>query len=120
MGTHPIGAPSRLVAASVLVMLFVLLVMASAAAAPPQQPTPQGNATIADARAFEKKENLQAYWLSVKFQDLPLTAIVRRISVGLPTQPRLDYVSFIYGDCEITNDSGCAPPLEIQNWSICL
>ena len=27
--------------------------------------------------------------------------------------------SFVYGSCEATDDSGCAPPLEIQNWSIC-
>jgi hypothetical protein len=28
--------------------------------------------------------------------------------------------SFIYGDCEpAASEGGCAPPLEVQNWSIC-
>ena len=27
--------------------------------------------------------------------------------------------SFVYGTCEAKGDEGCAPPFEIQNWSIC-
>jgi hypothetical protein len=28
-------------------------------------------------------------------------------------------VTYIYGTCEATSDTGCAPPLEVQTWSYC-
>jgi hypothetical protein len=47
----------------------------------------------------------EAYWLGASFEGLPLTAMPGR--------------SFIYGDCDPGPDSGCAPPLEVQNWTSC-
>jgi hypothetical protein len=32
---------------------------------------------------------------------------------------RANFVSSIYGDCEAAEDSGCAPPLEVQSWPAC-
>jgi hypothetical protein len=29
------------------------------------------------------------------------------------------FVGYIYGTCEASGDSGCAPPLEVQTWSYC-
>jgi len=46
-----------------------------------------------------------AYWLGAAFDGLPLTS-----STG---------GSYIYGDCTPGPDSGCAPPLEVQNASTC-
>lgn len=28
-------------------------------------------------------------------------------------------VTYIYGTCHATSDSGCAPPLQVQTWSAC-
>ena len=29
------------------------------------------------------------------------------------------FVTYIYGTCHATSDTGCAPPLEVQTWSAC-
>ena len=42
---------------------------------------------------------------------LPLTAVLRGGDPG--------YVSFVYGDCEASDDAGCAPPVEVQVWPAC-
>jgi hypothetical protein len=42
---------------------------------------------------------------------LPLTAVLRGGEAG--------YVSFVYGDCEASDDAGCAPPAEVQVWPAC-
>ena len=43
--------------------------------------------------------------------ELPLTRVLRGGDAG--------YVSFVYGDCEATDDAGCAPPMEVQVWPAC-
>jgi hypothetical protein len=43
---------------------------------------------------------------------LPLTAVLR----GDDAAGR---VSFVYGDCEASDDAGCAPPVEVQVWPAC-
>jgi hypothetical protein len=32
---------------------------------------------------------------------------------------RRPFVTYIYGTCKASSDSGCAPPLEVQTWSYC-
>jgi hypothetical protein len=65
--------------------------------------------------------NFTAYSLGSKFQDLPVTAVIRRCDAPYPGEKiRANYVSYIYGDCEVTPDvDGCAPPLEVQTWPAC-
>ena len=47
-----------------------------------------------------------------RVDGLPLVAVVRRDDTA-------DYVSFVYGDCVAEDESGCAPPAEIQVWPAC-
>jgi hypothetical protein len=50
------------------------------------------------------------YWLGPYFAGMRVT--------GTPEEHR--YATFIYGDCELPEgEGGCAPPVEIQNWSSC-
>lgn len=56
-------------------------------------------------QAPSASETPGTYWLGESFRALPLTAT-----------PGSDY---IYGDCEAEPDSGCAPPVEVQNSSTC-
>lgn len=45
------------------------------------------------------------HWLGEQFEGLAVSHRTSR--------------SVIYGDCEPGADTGCAPPLEVQSWSIC-
>jgi hypothetical protein len=45
------------------------------------------------------------YWAGDSFAELPLT----HVESGAP-----GHVLVVYGDCEPSSDSGCAPPIEIQ------
>ena len=47
-----------------------------------------------------------------RVEGLPLVAVLRRDDTA-------DYVSFVYGDCVADDESGCAPPAEIQVWPAC-
>jgi hypothetical protein len=49
------------------------------------------------------------------FEELPLVGITR--APGPPES--LDFVTFVYGDCEAESDAGCAPPLQVQVWRAC-
>jgi len=62
-------------------------------------------ADLSTARSFDR---YQLYYLGDSFQGEQLTAA-----------PEPYRNSFIYGDCEAKSDTGCAPPLEIQNASVC-
>jgi hypothetical protein len=64
-----------------------------------------GEADLSAARNFSR---YPLYYLGNSFEGQPLTAA-----------PEPYRNSFIYGDCEAKSDQGCAPPLEIQNASIC-
>ena len=65
-----------------------------------------GNFTLEQARAFEE---FPLVWAGESAAGLPLTAILRR-------DDSARYVSFVYGDCTASSDSGCAPPVEVQVW----
>lgn len=70
--------------------------------------------TIEDARQFKE---FPLYWLGEEFQGLPLTTIIRhRFEPGPDMRPGLrgeNSVTFIYGDCTPTGDSGCPPPVQV-------
>lgn len=70
---------------------------------------------LEQARSFD---DYTLYYLGETFNGLPLTFAGR--GPGSGTGVRRSW-SFIYGDCTPPAgvDGGCAPPLEIQNWSIC-
>jgi len=42
----------------------------------------------------------------------------RREAVVTACQRRPD-VTYVYGTCHATSDTGCSPPLEVQTWSYC-
>jgi hypothetical protein len=44
------------------------------------------------------------YWLGEEFDGLPLVHASAR--------------GFIYGDCDPSTDTGCAPPLQLQHWPL--
>jgi hypothetical protein len=66
-----------------------------------------------------KAVNFSAYWLGDSFQEIPLERTLRECTDPKPGRPRINYVSFIYGDCVATSDSGCAPPFEIRSDPAC-
>jgi hypothetical protein len=61
------------------------------------------------------------YDLGESFEGLPLVAKLRRCDAPFPGEPvRANYVSYIYGDCQIPEgDEACSPPIEIQSWPAC-
>jgi hypothetical protein len=73
--------------------------------------------------AVQAFEGFPLYYLGTRFEDLPLTAIVRidqkptlkaRGGFGIPDN-RPNHVTFIYGTC----GGGCVPPLQVQVWPAC-
>lgn len=51
---------------------------------------------------------------------LPLSETVRRCDSDVPARESANYVSYIYGDCDIGEGAdSCQPPLEIQSWPAC-
>jgi hypothetical protein len=46
----------------------------------------------------------RTYWVGSSFDGLPLT--------------HRDATTYIYGTCEPRPDAGCAPPLQVQNWTL--
>ena len=56
-------------------------------------------------------ETPPALFAGAAVDGLPLTAVLRAGGAG--------YVSFVYGDCEASDDAGCAPPAEVQVWPAC-
>lgn len=65
------------------------------------------------AGAGTAAEDFPLYWVGERVDDLPLAAVLRRDDTA-------GYVSFVYGDCEASGDTGCAPPAEVQVWPSCL
>jgi hypothetical protein len=54
-----------------------------------------------------------AYFVGYRFSDFPLLGVL------VPPDGAGNSTSFIYGGCVPSGDGGCAPPLEVQTWSIC-
>lgn len=79
-------------------------------------PTPRGNFTLAEAKAFDRFE---LFYPGASAAGLTLAA-VNRVS-GRTEEPGVqpDRVSFLYGTCTARLGHGCMPPLQIQVWNAC-
>jgi hypothetical protein len=66
-----------------------------------------------------KAVNFSAYWLGDSFQGIPLEKTLRQCTNPKPGRPRINYVSFLYGDCTPGTEGGCPYPLEIQSAPAC-
>jgi len=63
--------------------------------------------------------NFETFSVGPSVDGLPLTYTERRCGGG-PVATRVNYLSYVYGDCEIVEGAtGCQPPLEIQTWPAC-
>lgn len=64
--------------------------------------------------------------VGARFDGLNLTSVTRYCAESTPAAKVPNYISFLYGDCEPRKDDsgladgGCALPLEIQTWPLCL
>jgi hypothetical protein len=100
------------------VVIFALLLATGAATAlgvaratgddPPRGP--KSNFSVERARAFSE---FPVYSAGASVDGIPLVAVLRRSNGP-------NYVSFIYGDCDASDELGCAPPAEVQVWPACM
>jgi hypothetical protein len=81
-----------------------------AASGDPPTDRPRSTFSASEARSFR---GFALYDAGPSALGLPRVAVLRR------DQGPANYVSFVYGDCAATDDSGCAPPAEIQVWPAC-
>ena len=105
---------SKLIVASIAVTAAVVVGAVALArqgeAGGPPETAPKSTFSLAQAESFA---GFPVFNAGEEVGGHPLTAVLRR------TDGTTNYVSFIYGDCEATDDSGCAPPVEIQTWPAC-
>jgi hypothetical protein len=101
--------------ASTCAALVALLVVAGCGESGSGEPE-ESAVDLHQARSFD---DYTLYYLGESFRGLPLT--FAGLGSGRGTGLRRSW-SFIYGDCTppAGGDGGCAPPLEVQNWSICI
>jgi hypothetical protein len=85
------------------------LTLAGAGPAGDGRGTSRANFSVEQARRFDE---FPVYSAGDRVEGLPLVAVQRRDDTA-------DYVSFVYGDCPADDESGCAPPAEIQVWPAC-
>jgi hypothetical protein len=98
----------------VSITALLVAVMAGAVAEAQQTPQPRQvpvNSTFSlnQARAFEE---FPVYHAGTRVDGIPQVAVLRRTKGA-------DFVSFIYGRCVVTSDTGCTPPAEVQTWPAC-
>lgn len=73
----------------------------------------------------EKPPTFDRYALGESFEGLPLTHILRRCDIPDESDGRANFVSYIYGTCDIPEDpltetsASCMFPLELQSWPAC-
>jgi hypothetical protein len=79
-------------------------------AAGAKQAPPRSSFDLDSARAIA---DFPVYYAGTAVEGHPLTAVLRRKDAA-------DYVAFVYGDCIVESDTGCAPPAEIQVWPACI
>jgi hypothetical protein len=89
--------------------LAFALVLAGAGPAGDSRRAPASSITREQVLAFDE---FPLYSAGERVDGLPLTATLRRDDTAT-------YVSFVYGDCTPDDETGCAPPAEIQVWPAC-
>jgi hypothetical protein len=72
---------------------------------------PKSTFSLGAAREFD---GFPVYNAGPSVDGFPLVAVLRR------TDGPTNYISFIYGTCQVTGDDGCAPPIEVQVWPACV
>jgi hypothetical protein len=95
--------------AALAAITAALVVHAGQAGDDPSQ-APKSTFSVKQAGVFGE---FPLYNAGLAVDGLPLVAVLRRTEGA-------NYVSFIYGDCQATGETGCAPPAEIQVWPACL
>lgn len=71
--------------------------------------SPKSAFSLEKARTFA---NFPVYYAGDSVEGVPLVAVLRR-------NDSATYVSFIYGECNASSETGCAPPGEVQVWPAC-
>jgi hypothetical protein len=108
-------ATYRAIAAGIVIVLLaalvtgVLLLRASSSEASGQGESTEAESANVVAPELRNFEDYPVYYLGESFEGLPLTAEL----------PGDTAVSLVYGSCEPSEDTGCAPPLEVQVWPAC-
>ena len=69
-----------------------------------------GDDVEADLKAAKRFNAYPLYWVGERFEKWPL------VHVEVENSP---FATLIYGNCEASGDSGCAPPLQIQISPLC-
>jgi hypothetical protein len=95
----PLSGATLRASRSVVVALAMALIATGCDRAPAMSGVRKGE------RAPRFESVGRPYWLGASYRGLPLTATTLR--------------SYIYGDCEAGDDSGCAPPYEVQHSTTC-
>ena len=70
---------------------------------------PKSTFSLDEARSFT---DFPVYYAGDAAAGAPLVAVLRRNDTA-------DYVSFVYGECDATDETGCAPAAEVQVWPAC-
>jgi hypothetical protein len=111
------------VACAVVTLFFAVAVAPGASGGPEATPGQVSHGPHETLPCTGPKEpvNFESFSAGPTPVGLPLTATVRRCdSDGSAHEWPANYVSYIYGDCEIPEGAtGCQPPLEIQTWPAC-
>lgn len=100
----------RLIVAVLAVALLAATAVTLGVAGKGTDGSPRSNFSMEQARAFT---DFPLYYAGDSVGDVPLVAVLRR-------NDNANYVSFIYGTCEAVNETGCAPPGEVQVWPACI
>jgi hypothetical protein len=91
---------------AVRLMTLAFVVLLATACGGAREAKPKSDITLSQLRHASAP---QTYFLGSRYQGLPLTGIVGG----------LRRTTFIYGTCTIEpGQEGCAPPLELQHWSL--
>jgi hypothetical protein len=96
----------------VLLLALVLLaplVLLLGVSGPGGDGKPTSTFSLDEARSFT---DFPVYYAGDTAAGAPLVAVLRRNDTA-------NYVSFVYGECDATDETGCAPVAEVQVWPAC-
>jgi hypothetical protein len=120
---EPLVRPSACLFASVVAFLVFCTALAACsegATGPSRDGSAQAvesSFSLGQAKAFA---DFSLYAPGDSFEDLPLTAVLRRFDSAAQSAPvRANFVGFLYGSCQPGPDSGCMVPLDVQVWAAC-